>query len=147
LESEERFGNSLFLDEGDIVLENGDLKPIMGKANLGQALVLRVLTPFGSDIFNINYGLDMTEAFTRPLGLHMVKEFIKLNLVRTLGTDPRVREIRDILFEDDPRYLDQHPKLSPQSIQDLRHKRIWQVDVILDLIDGQTETLALNVGA
>jgi hypothetical protein len=146
LASEDQFGYSLLLDEGDIVLKNGTLKLIEGKSNLLQALSLRVLTPFGSDIFNISYGLDLTEAFTQPLGLNMVKEFLKLNLVRTLGTDPRVQEIRDVLFEDDPQYLAQHPELSLEAIQDLRHKRFWQVDVVLDLIDGQTQTLAVNVG-
>lgn len=144
--ADDQFGYSLLLDEGDIVLENGTLQLIQGKRNLLQALNLRVLTPFGSDIFNVTYGLDVQEAFTQPLGIQMVKELIKLNLVRTLGTDPRVQEIRDVLFEDDPAYLASHPEISPEDVRDYRHLRYWQVDVIIDVLGGQTATLAVNVG-
>jgi hypothetical protein len=146
LDPEDRFGYSLALQDGDLFLENDTLKMVEGKRNLLQALELRILTPFGSDIFNVTYGMDFEEAFTQPLSHGMVKEFIKLNLVRTLGTDPRVQEIREVLFEDDPRYLARHPELSPDAIRAQRRKRFWKVEVVLDLMDGQTETLAVNVG-
>jgi hypothetical protein len=56
-----------------------------------QALLLRVQTTFGSDRFNTTYGLDVTNAFTQPGTVSEVKSLIKLSLVRTLGTDPRLQ--------------------------------------------------------
>lgn len=94
-------GRSLRLDDGDLALAEGDLVEIDGEANLVQALTLRVLTPYGSDRFNSRYGLDVTAAFTQPFATRTVAEVLKLNLVRTLGTDPRVLDIRHITFDDD----------------------------------------------
>src|SRR2546422_9384788 len=136
------FGYSLALVDGDLVLgDSGNtvtvdgveqpmttLLPVHGRENLQQALMLRVQTPFGSDIFNTTYGLDVKEAFTQPGNLRMMKELIKLSLVRTLGTDPRVHDIRDVLFSDDPRYLAQPPQAETDS---LRHARFWSVDVVI----------------
>ena len=140
------FGYSLTLVNGDLVFENGTLKTVSGKRNLLQALELRVLTPFGSDIFNTTYGLNVQQAFTQPGGIRMVKELIKLSLVQTLGTDPRVHDIREVLFEDDPLYLARHPELNAQDISVDRHTRYWRVDVVLDTVDAQTQTLSLNIG-
>ncbi len=137
------FGHSLALKDGDLVLENGVFQSVSGKRNLLQALELRVLTPFGSDTFNTTYGLDVKEAFTQPGNLRMMKELIKLSLVRTLGTDPRVHDIRDVVFSDDPRYLAQHPQAETDP---LRHARFWSVDVVIETVNAQPQTLSLNVG-
>jgi len=150
---EEQFGFGLELVDGDIALETtgaGErrLRTVRGKRNLVQALTLRVLTPFGSDIFNTTYGLDVKQAFLEPNGIRTVKDLIKLNLVRTLSTDPRVRDIREVLFQDDPIYLAKHPELDPKTfVADLRHKRTWEVEVTFDTVDGQTETLPVAIGA
>src|SRR5438093_953339 len=123
------FGHSLKMVDGDLVVQDGGLQEIAGQDNLLQALVLRILTPFGSDIFNTSYGLDIRAAFTEPNPVHIVKELIKLNLVRTLGMDPRVHDVRDIIFEDDPAYSARHPEVSPERVRDDRHRRSWKVDV------------------
>jgi hypothetical protein len=140
------FGHSLKMVDGDLVMQDRSLVEISGQNNLLQALVLRILTPFGSDIFNTSYGLDIREAFTKPNSVPIVKELIKLNLVRTLGMDSRVRDIRDIIFEDDPEYRARHPEISPEQVRDDRHRRSWKVDVILDTADNQTQTLTANIG-
>jgi hypothetical protein len=139
-------GHSLALVDGDLVLQDGRLHTVEGQRNLLQALELRLLTPFGSDPFNTTYGLDATQIFTQPEGPRMVRELIKLNLVRTLGTDPRVRDIREILFEDDPDYLDRHPEVSPAMVRDARHRRAWRVEVTLDTITDETVTLSTALG-
>jgi len=145
------FGHGLALVDGDIVLDDDAasggrrLRTIAGRHNLLQGLQLRVLTPFGSDPFNVTYGLDVRQAFTRPGSVRMVKELIKLNLVRTLGTDPRVRDVRDVLFPDDPAYAERHPEVSAGTLRAERRRRFWQVEVILDTADGET-TLSVAVG-
>src|SRR5256885_11844732 len=158
MNKDELFGSSLALINGDIIFtdttitENGvqktakTLKRVTGKNNLLQALELRVLTPFSSDPFNTTYGLDVKDAFTLPGNIRMVKELLKLSLVRTLATDPRVRDIRDVVFEDDPGYLLLHPQITVEMVRADRHSRFWRVDVIIDTIDAQTETLSLNIG-
>lgn len=154
------FGYSLALVDGDIALTNssntivegGVTKPlktlqlVSGNANLLQALTLRVQTPSGSDIFNITYGLDIKDAFVLPNTTRMIKEFIKLSLVKTLATDPRVQDVREFLFMDDPQYLKRHPETSEEKIQALRSTRTWLVDVVIDTVDAQTEALSLNLG-
>src|SRR5262249_29739789 len=122
------------------------LLTVAGQANLIQALTLRVLTPYGSDPFNTTYGLDITQAFTQPNGVQMVKELIKLNLVRTLGTDPRVSDIREVLFDDDPAYLERPQNVDKQRVSDRHHRRVWRLEVTFDTVQNQTPTLALNIG-
>ncbi len=146
MNADSTFGHSLAIDAGDLVLEAGTFKAVQGKENLLQALELRVLTPLGDDRFNTTYGLDVRQAFTQPGTVRMVKELIKLNLVRTLGTDPRVRDIRDVIFVDDPTYLAQHPELDPQAARANRQRRLWRVEVIIETVAGQTETLPVTIG-
>jgi hypothetical protein len=130
---ERRLGWGLAMQDGDLAggPDGFQLQEIRGLENLRQALTLRVLTPMGNDPFNITYGLDISQAFTRAANLKMQKELIKLSLVRTLSSDPRVREIRDVLFEDD---------------LDLRHQRTWTVKVVLDTIDDRTTALSVSLG-
>jgi hypothetical protein len=140
------FGFSLLLDDGDLSLRDGGLELVRGRDNLLQALVVRVQTPFGSDRFNVTYGLDVTKAFTEPGNVRMVKDLIKLNLVRTLSADPRVRDLREVLFEDDLEFQQRHPDLSASDIRDHRHRRIWLVEVTIETVNDQTENLAVKVG-
>jgi hypothetical protein len=139
-----RFGRGLLLDDGDLVIDGKHLVEVEGIANLTQALTLRVLTPFGSDRFNVRYGLDVSQAFLEPTGIRMVKEIIKLNLVRTIGTDPRVREVRQVTFDDDPDRLAAHPELAA-AVRDARHRRLWTVEVDIETSTGDSLTLFVNV--
>ncbi|WP_405825651.1 hypothetical protein OG241_49185 [Streptomyces sp. NBC_01390] len=125
------FGRSLLLDDGDLVVTQGQLREVESVANLSQALTLRVLTPLGSDPFNTGYGLDIGRIFTQSNPVSVVKQLVQLNLVRTLGTDPRVRDIRRIVFDDDPA---------------ARHRRVWTVRVELDTLAGDPLTLLADVG-
>jgi hypothetical protein len=135
-------GRGLRLDDGDLVLDGGRLLEVEGIPNLTQALTVRVLTPFGSDRFNTGYGLDLTRAFTEPNGVRMVKELIKLNLVGTLATDPRVREVRDVVFDDDRSPVD--PGTAAQ-VRAAHLRRVWTVEVILETVAGTVVSLDVDV--
>lgn len=139
-----RFGRGLLLDDGDLVFDGRRLREVEGVANLVQALTVRVLTPFGSDRFNTGYGLDLAQVFAEPSGIRMVKELIKLNLVSTLSGDPRVREVRQVVFDDDPDRLAAHPELAA-SAREAAHRRNWTVEVDLVTVDGTALTLPVNV--
>ncbi|MCA1705901.1 MAG: hypothetical protein ABR608_10655 [Pseudonocardiaceae bacterium] len=139
------FGRSLLLDDGDLLVTQGQLREVESVANLSQALTLRVLTPFGSDPFNTGYGLDISQAFTQPNPVSVVKQLLQLNLVRTLGTDPRVRDIREVVFDDDPDLLVANPALMP-AVRSAHHRRVWTVQVVLDTVAGDPLTLLVDVG-
>jgi hypothetical protein len=103
------YGWSLLLDEGDLVLDGGRLQEISGRANLEQALLCRILTPWSSDRLTTTYGLDVSAAFTTGLTRDLAKQLLRLNLVRTLAADPRIAEVLHVHFDDDPEYLAANP--------------------------------------
>ena len=122
-------GHGLALVDGDLVLDGGTLAEVRDLPNLVQALTLRVLTPFGSDVFNTGYGFDAATVFTRPADARTVADLIRLNLVRTLATDARVREIRDVTVTPAP------------------GRRLWTAEVSIVTVDGRPVTVPLRVGA
>jgi hypothetical protein len=125
-------GHSLALVDGDLVLQDGRLGEVSGQANLVQALALRVLTPLGSDQFNTGYGFDAQNVFTQPATARTAQDLVSLNLVRTLSTDNRVREIRDVVF------------LDPAAAH---HRRSWTVEVTIMTIGNEPQTFTLQLEA
>jgi|SRR5882757_507844 len=123
-------GSGLRVDDGDIGFTDGRLDEVAGVPNLVQALTIRVLTPLGTDRYDTRYGLDTTSIFTAPVGAHDMANLLKLNLVRTLGTDSRVRDVRDI-----------------QVRQREPHSRQWLADVTLTAADGAALDLPVELGA
>ena len=122
-------GHSLELRDGDLVMAGGRVATVAGLANAVQALTLRVLTPLGTDRFAITYGLDLVPVLTEAVGTRTAQDLLRLSLVRTLGSDPRVRDIQDITVTPSP------------------DKRLWQVVVVLLTLDGTARDLAFEVGA
>jgi hypothetical protein len=123
-------GTGLLIDDGDLVLAEGRLAEGTGLENLVQALTLRILTPLGNDVFNTTYGLDAGSIFAGAGGVQLIHDLISLNLVRTLGTDARVREVREVRF------------LEPL---DGTHRRSWPVEVTVVTIDERPATLTLDL--
>lgn len=103
------YGWSLLVDDGDLVMDSGRLRTVSGEANLEQSLLLRIATPWGDDRLSADYGIDMSHAFTVGLTRALAKQVLKLNLIRTLASDPRVAGVAQLLFDDDPEYLSAHP--------------------------------------
>jgi hypothetical protein len=130
-------GRSLLLRDGDLVLAGGRFAEVSGAANLIQALTLRILTPLGNDRFNTGYGFDAASVFASAASARTARDLVQLNLVRTLGTDPRVAEVREVRFLDPP----------PGS-----HRRLWLVEVTVITAataqqSQQAVTVPLRVGA
>jgi hypothetical protein len=121
-------GFSLFLDDGDLVIDGGDLRRVIGAVNLAQALTLRLLTPYGTDRFNTAYGLDLRQIVSEAHGRGTARELLRLNVVRTLAADPRVREVRDVIFTADGGAA--------------RHPR--RVEIVVELVTGASATLFVD---
>lgn len=137
----EPFGRGLLIDDGDLVFTDGRLAEVDGIDNLVQALTLRILTPAGSDPFNTAYGLDVTRAFTAPNSTRVVKELLKLNLVGTVGADPRVSAVRQVTFDDDPDRLAADPAAATAA----RSSRKWTAVVEVDTVTGASVSLLADV--
>jgi hypothetical protein len=139
------FGRSLELSDGDLRFENQDFAVVSGADNLAQALRVNIATPAATDIFNINYGFDFMGAVGQPAGGRLVKEFIRLNLIKSLSVDDRVREVRDVIFDDDARYFDYNPQEDPAETA-LRHAttRRWRAIVILQAVAGPEVVVKLE---
>jgi hypothetical protein len=130
------FGRSLELVEGDLRFAGGDLAGVAGRDNLAQGLRVAIETPFGTDIFNVNYGFDFLRAIGQAGG-RLVKEHVRLNLIKSLSRDDRVREVRDVIFDDDPRFFEHNPQADPEEVAALRRAtRRWQALVLLDAGTG-----------
>lgn len=79
--------------------QGSDLRLVEGAENLAQDLAVALLTPLGSDLFNIRFGFNGLEALTRPLEPAAAREFLRLAVVRTVGTDPRIRQVLGVTLE------------------------------------------------
>jgi len=139
------FGQSLRLQDGDLRFANQELDMVVGRDNLMQSLRAMIDTPFGSDIFNVNYGFDTLAILSGQTTLGQTKDLIRLNIVKSLSQDNRIREIQDVIFDDDPRYL---ATLTPSAIADLRQQHIfprrWQATVVLATVPEGDVTLQLQ---
>src|SRR5690242_10121957 len=105
------FGRTLALVNGDLQFANGDFVTISDRDDLVQGLNIMIYTPFGSDIFNVNYGFDILNAMAASLPPHAIQDVIRLNVVKSVAVDNRIREVKEVVFDDDPHFYD----LSPQS--------------------------------
>src|SRR5260370_30789228 len=142
------FGTSIALVDGDFMLIGGDLAPVSGLKNFGQALRVIVETPFGSDQINVNYGLDIAAIFTVANSVRSIKDVIRLNLVKSFATDDRVREIREIVFDDEPDFAVLAPEFAgadPGAIA--RHGRVWHAVIALTTVTGDQRKIVVSGAA
>lgn len=121
-------GRSLRLDDGDLVVRDGQLAEVKGLANLVQALTLSLLTPYGSDRFDGRYGLSVGDAFGSPAGLTAVQELLRMEIVRTLAADPRVGEVTEVTFTHRP-----------------DDRRKWTAQVVVETVGGRTTAVSADL--
>lgn len=128
-------GRSLAIAEGDLVLLDGDFVAVAGRENFLQGMQVMIETPFASDIFNIRYGFDIVGILSQPQLPGLLKELIRLNVVKSLSTDNRIREIREVAFSDDARFFELAPENDPGEARRARKlERRWQAVVVLHTI-------------
>jgi hypothetical protein len=152
------FGTSLKLEDGDLALAPGqpdangrtwlDLVLTSGADNFSQALQVMIGTPFGSDPVNVKYGLDVAAIFTVANAVRSIKDVIRLNLVKSLSVDDRVREIGEIVFDDEAEFALLAPELAggnPGAVA--RKGRLWHAVVSFTTIAGGQETIVVSGAA
>jgi len=130
------FGKSLQMFAGDLVLSAGDLPLVSGRDNLLQALQVMIETPFGADIFNVNYGFDALGALGQPQSVRMTRDLIRLQIVKSLDMDDRVHEIKEVVFDDDERFFEIDPLAGALEESRLEHKssRRWRAMIVISTL-------------
>jgi hypothetical protein len=147
------FGRSLELVNGDINFVTKqvdgnfyeDLALVVGRDNFMQGIKVMIDTPLGTDIFNVNYGFDLMNILAQTNSIRVTKELIRLNIVKSLSQDDRVREIREIVFDDDPRFFELNPQENFERHRGSRKaQRRWQAMAVLSIISEGEVTLFLE---
>jgi phage baseplate assembly protein W len=78
----------------------GDLARVADMDNLGQSLEIALTTLAGSDIFNLAFGFEGLAAIAEETGSAMIRERLRVAVIRVLQADPRVRRVSDVRLED-----------------------------------------------
>jgi hypothetical protein len=152
------FGTSLRLVNGDLVIEpetgaapnaSGnlplDLSLVSGVDNFSQGLQALTGTPFGSDPVNVKYGFDVASIFTIANSVASVKDVIRLNLVKSLQTDDRVREVVTVVFDDDADFAALAPEQAGgDPAARARRQRTWHAVVVFTTIAGSQQSIAVS---
>ena len=139
------FGKTLAIVNGDLQLVGGDFVIITGRDNLLQGLNIMIYTPFGSDIFNVNYGFDLLSAIASPLPPQAIQDVIRLNIVKSVAVDNRIREVKEVVFDDDPHFYDLSPQSDPVDRSNARRTlRNWQAIVVLHTVADTDVTVSLQ---
>ena len=142
------FGHSVGLHDGDLAIEGDRLRETDGLENLAQSLSVLLATPRGTDLFDRRYGLDLVSVWQRidrpENTLSITKAEIHLKIVEALSRDPRVREVREVAFDDSPRFFELAPGGDPVAAQMVhRGERRWQAIVVVDVgLDSSVALLA-----
>lgn len=102
------------------------LGTVEGVANLAQDLRVALLTPTGTDPFDLRFGFDGLRVLTLDVPPGLVEELVRLAVMRTLAADARVREVLDV-------------RLNP-----VGPDRRLQVDADIDTVLGETQTVTMG---
>jgi hypothetical protein len=138
-------GRSLRIADGDLVIEQGDLAVCVGRENFLQAIQVAIETPFGTDVFNVNYGFDLLSILQSPQPVRFIKELVRLNIVKSLSLDNRVREIKEVVFDDELRFFEVVAGEDPDEHRRARKtERRWQAVVVLETISEGEVALRLE---
>lgn len=142
------FGRGLRLQDGDLPLVDGDFVVVAGRENFLQGLRIMIDTPFASDVFNIRYGFDLLACLSAPQPPAIVKELVRLNIVRSLSTDDRIRQIKEIAFDDESRFFELSPESDPgEHDRNRRLSREWQALVLMETVEEPASVVVRGVGA
>jgi hypothetical protein len=138
-------GRSLRLLNGDLDLIGDDFTAVADEDNFIQALQVMIETPMGSDIFNVSYGFDLLNSISAPQPPSFVKDLIRLNIVKSLSLDDRVKEIKEIAFSDEPRFFEINPGFDPEETRRaIKRSRSWQAVIVVQTITEGDVALSLE---
>jgi phage baseplate assembly protein W len=85
-------------------LEVADLRTIEGRDNLGQAVLVRLLTPRGelAPLAHPEYGSRLHELIGRQ-NTETTRNLVKLHILESLAAEPRIEEVVELAVTPAPR--------------------------------------------
>jgi phage baseplate assembly protein W len=88
-------------------LEIVDLSLVAGRDNLGQAVIVRLLTPRGEleSLAHPDYGSRLHELIGRQ-NTETTRNLAKLHILESLAAEPRIEEVLEVTVEPAPRTRD-----------------------------------------
>jgi phage baseplate assembly protein W len=80
-----------------------DLRLVGGRDNLGQAVLMRILTPLGelSPLAHPDYGCRIWELVGRP-NTATTRNLMKLHILEALAGEPRIAKVQKVTVDDVP---------------------------------------------
>ncbi|WP_165226765.1 hypothetical protein [Aquisphaera insulae] len=137
------------LDVGrDLVLAPGpnglDLATVEGIDALSQSLAVALTTRLGDDVFNTAFGFDGLNALAEEPNPALMRERVRIGVIKVLRKENRVRRIVDVGFAGDDR-------LSPPVVVDAGGAdaasagfRALDVRVVFEAVGGDTAAVDLG---
>jgi len=113
-----------------------DLALVEGMDSLAQSLTIALTTRLGDDVFNVDFGFDGLNALVEETNPILVRERVRIGVIRTITRDPRVGRIADVKLGSDGQ-LEPLPAGS----------RTLSVQVVFETLTGETLTVDLAKGA
>jgi phage baseplate assembly protein W len=125
-------GRDLQLSAGPAGL---DLARVEGIDALSQTLAIALTTRLGEDVFNTAFGFDGLNALVEETQPVMVRERVRIGVIKVLRKEPRIRRIVDVNLTGDGR-------LQPPPAGDPR--RTLEVRVVFETSSGEQAAVVLG---
>jgi hypothetical protein len=137
------------LDIGrDLALTRGpgglDLAMVDAMDNLTQCLEVALTTLLGSDVFNTEFGFDGINALVEETDRVLVRERIRVSIIRLLGRDARVRRIVDLKLLDRRLNAPEAGGADTDPATRLDHWRTVDVQVSFETVAGDRALIDLG---
>ncbi len=84
----------------DIEFAGGDLAVVTGLDCLAQDLTIALTTGLGMDPFNVNFGFDGINDLMQETDPVLMRERVRISIIKVLNNEPRVRRILDVKLLD-----------------------------------------------
>jgi phage baseplate assembly protein W len=77
-----------------------DLAVVRGLDNLTQSLAVALTTLQGSNVFDTGFGFDGLNAIAEPIEPVLIRERVRIGVIKVLQRDPRISRIVDVNLDD-----------------------------------------------
>jgi phage baseplate assembly protein W len=112
-----------------------DIARVEAMDALGQSLAIALTTRLGEDVFNLTFGFDGLNALVEETQPVMVRERVRIGVIKVLRKEPRVRRVVDVNLTGDGR-------LRPPAAGD--PTRTLEVRVVFETSSGEQAAVSLG---